>query len=130
VDVNPQANVYTNGQTVTLTAQGTGGQVFVGWSGDASGAANPLTVQLQGSVAITAHFGEPGLVAGTAIQTSEGFRFVLLGEVGARYQVDWCTDLQVWAGLTTVTNTAPFVEIVDRESKSFPRRFYRFKRLN
>jgi hypothetical protein len=130
VALAPVVNIYTNGQIVTLTAQALNGQVFVGWSGDASGYDNPLTVFMDDSKVITASFAPAGFVAGTGSSTPEGFRFTLLGEVGARYQIDWGTDLQAWAWLTTVTNTAPFVEIVDRESKPFPRRFYRFKRLD
>ena len=126
----PGANVYTNGDVVVLSAQGMDGEVFAGWGGDAGGFDNPLTVVMDGSKTITAAFARPGFIGGTAASTLEGFKFTLLGEVGAVYQVDWGTDLQAWASLTTVTNATPFVEIVDPEAKLFSRRFYRFKRLN
>lgn len=56
VSVSPSANVYTNGENVTLTAlPGTGSQ-FSSWSGDAAGTFNPLVITLDSSKLITATF--------------------------------------------------------------------------
>ena len=60
VSVNPSKNVYTNGETVTLTAVPAANQTFTGWSGDASGNLNPLVLALTTSKLITANFA-PGL---------------------------------------------------------------------
>ena len=47
---------YTNGVSVSLTATPGSNQVFTGWSGDASGAQNPLSVVMNSSKTITARF--------------------------------------------------------------------------
>jgi len=49
---------YTAGQQVTLTATPATGWVFSGWSGAATGTANPLTVTMDGNKNITATFVE------------------------------------------------------------------------
>ncbi len=56
VAVNPQQASYDHGTPVTLTATPATGWHFVGWSGDASGAVNPLPVVMDGSKSITATF--------------------------------------------------------------------------
>jgi hypothetical protein len=57
VSVNPAAkNVYTNGESVTLTAWPSANQTFTGWSGDAAGTLNPLVLALTSSQLITANF--------------------------------------------------------------------------
>jgi len=56
VSVSPSRNVYTNGETVTLTAVPGANRVFTGWSGGASGNLNPLGVTLTASTVITASF--------------------------------------------------------------------------
>ncbi|MCU0782511.1 MAG: chitobiase/beta-hexosaminidase C-terminal domain-containing protein [Verrucomicrobia bacterium] len=56
VSVSPGKNVYTNGETVTLTAWPGANQRFANWSGDASGNLNPLQLTLTASQVITANF--------------------------------------------------------------------------
>lgn len=60
VSVSPAKNVYTNSESVTLTAWPAANQTFTGWSGDASGHLNPLVVTLTSSQLITANFA-PGV---------------------------------------------------------------------
>ena len=54
--VSPVKNVFTNGETVMLTAVPAGGSIFSGWSGDASGNLNPLAVTLDTSKLVTGNF--------------------------------------------------------------------------
>ena len=56
VAIDPASNVYTNGDTVTLTASPATDYAFIGWSGDASGASNPLVLLLDTNKLITANF--------------------------------------------------------------------------
>ena len=56
VKVNPAKNVYTNGETVTLTAVTATNFIFRGWGGGASGSLNPLALTLNASTLITASF--------------------------------------------------------------------------
>jgi uncharacterized repeat protein (TIGR02543 family) len=56
VTKNPDQPSYNHGTTVTLTAVPAAGNHFVGWSGDANGTANPLTVAMDSNKSITAMF--------------------------------------------------------------------------
>jgi uncharacterized repeat protein (TIGR02543 family) len=65
---NPDLPSYDHGAVVELTATPVPGDAFVGWSGDASGTTNPLSVTMDGDKSIGATFG----VAGTSgLETTE-----------------------------------------------------------
>lgn len=53
---NPNQATYAAGTAVTVTATPASGQQFAGWSGDASGTTNPLTVVMDANKSITATF--------------------------------------------------------------------------
>ncbi|GAB3844788.1 hypothetical protein GCM10028822_02440 [Hymenobacter terrigena] len=57
---NPDQTSYANGASVTLTATAAAGYQFSGWSGDASGTTNPLTVTMTTNKNITATFTATG----------------------------------------------------------------------
>lgn len=56
VQVSPSGRVFEAGQTVQITARPEAGSAFSGWSGDVGGSANPLTVTMNGNLAVTARF--------------------------------------------------------------------------
>ena len=56
VVANPSGTSHTNGLNVSLTATAANNYVFAGWSGDASGTANPLNVTMNTNKSITANF--------------------------------------------------------------------------
>ena len=56
IAVSPDQSDYSAGTQVTITAVPQSGYQFDGWSGDASGSTNPLTVTMNGNRAITAAF--------------------------------------------------------------------------
>ncbi|GAB3853112.1 hypothetical protein GCM10028822_21540 [Hymenobacter terrigena] len=56
VTKNPNQASYANGSTVSLTAAPAAGYTFTGWSGDATGTTNPLTVTMNANKNITATF--------------------------------------------------------------------------
>lgn len=53
---SPDQPTYPGGSTMTLTATPSGGWSFAGWSGDATGSINPLSVLVTGDRNITATF--------------------------------------------------------------------------
>jgi hypothetical protein len=126
--INPRANSYSSGQTVTLTAAPDPGQDFLGWSGAASGAQNPLTVTMSSNMIITATFTKrPSLRAGTPLEglVEDGFRITLTGEFGTNYAVLGSTNLSHWTPVGTVTNTCGTVQFIDPAATNLPARFYR-----
>ena len=67
VSVDPPTGPYPAGTAVTLTAVPVGGRVFGGWSGDASGKANPLTLVMNADSSVHAAFvgtGGSGIACG------------------------------------------------------------------
>jgi hypothetical protein len=52
----PGTHTYDAGTSVSLTAKALQGYRFGHWSGDASGAANPLTIKLNGNKTVNANF--------------------------------------------------------------------------
>ncbi|MBK7191546.1 MAG: NPCBM/NEW2 domain-containing protein [Myxococcales bacterium] len=57
---SPNQPAYAAGAAVTLTAAPSAGYQFIGWSGDATGTTNPLTVTMTASKTITANFAAIG----------------------------------------------------------------------
>jgi hypothetical protein len=132
VTVNPQANIYTLGTGVTLTAVPDAGQSFLGWGGDASGMNSPLSITMDQSRVITANFTRKSILTVNAASSGlpdQGFRLTLDGEFGGAYRIDSSTGLVNWLPLTTVTNPYGKVQIVDPASTNVPRRFYRAMQL-
>lgn len=128
VTVNPRANTYAAQTSVTLTAIPEPGQDFAGWSGDATGAANPLVLTMDASETITAHFTRRPTLAVDAVAESldtGGARLTLLGEVGAVYDVETSTNLADWGTAVTLTNTYGRVQFNDLTATNSPNQFYR-----
>ena len=128
VVATPAANRHSSGATVRLTAQPDLEQKFVGWSGDAAGSINPLTVTMNQSKAITAVFTKrPGLRVDTALEglVEEGFRLTLTGEFGKQYEILGSADLVGWMQVGTLTNVYGTSQFTDGAATNQPRRFYR-----
>lgn len=128
VSANRYAVSYSSGQAVTLTAAPDAGQAFLGWSGDATGTANPLSATMNQSRVITASFTKrptlsiPPALAG---MTDQGFRVFLTGEFGAAYQILGATNFADWLPVGVITNTYGTSQFTDSAATNLPRRFYR-----
>ena len=55
---NPNFERYPAGSVVTLTATPASDWLFSHWTGDLTGSSNPANVEVNGPVAVTAHFVE------------------------------------------------------------------------
>lgn len=75
ITVTPEKAEYAPGEQVTVTAQPGTDHAFVGWSGDASGTDNPLTMTVDRDLAITARFVNEGemLVNGSFQEGTTGW---------------------------------------------------------
>jgi len=67
VAIDPVQTTYHYGDQVTLTATADPGWSFSGWSGDATGSTNPLTVTIAGDTSITATFTQDEYTLTTAV---------------------------------------------------------------
>jgi hypothetical protein len=133
VVATPAANRHSSGASVLVTAQPDAGQDFVGWSGNAAGSVNPLTVAMNQSKTITAVFTKhPRLRVGTALEglVEGGFRLTLIGEFGKQYEIFGSSDLVNWTQAGTLTNVYGTSQLTDGEATNQPRRFYRAAILN
>jgi uncharacterized repeat protein (TIGR02543 family) len=67
VTKSPDQATYAAGSVVSLTATPAAGFVFTGWSGSASGTANPLSVTMDGKKTITANFQAPPVLTSITV---------------------------------------------------------------
>ena len=130
VSNSPAKNVYTNGETVTLTAIPATNSLFRGWAGDASGQLNPLVLAMNSSKLINANFDlRPDFQ--TVTQSTGNFIFVWSAMTGRTYQVLYKTNLSQtnWSNLRS-----PILATNSTMSASDPtapdrKRFYRIALL-
>ncbi|GAB4408083.1 MAG: hypothetical protein OHK0039_10990 [Bacteroidia bacterium] len=81
VGLSPTGGTYASGTVVSLTATPNSGYQFTGWSGDASGTSNPLSITMNSNKTVTANFtqqsasscrfqAESAALAGTFVSTT------------------------------------------------------------
>jgi hypothetical protein len=128
VTANPYTNCYSSGEVVALTAVPSPGESFIGWGGDAIGSQNPLGVTMDQSKVITASFTQHPLLS-TAPPLSrmveQGFRFSILGELGASFRIDGSADLMNWTPLGWITNNFGTSQFLDTAAVTNALQFYR-----
>ena len=97
---SPDRAGYDYGESVQLTASGTGNYSFSDWTGDLSGSTNPQNITMNGDKSVTANFAEETVsVPNTPSGPSTGFKgqslsFLTGGSVNnmghsVEYQFDW-----------------------------------------
>lgn len=121
VFATPCTNEYQLGATVSLLASPTPGQTFLGWSGDASGTANPLSIVLDRSKTIRAHFSHATWLS-LGLEPSQ---FGLQGVPGDSYELQSSTNLIQSETLFVMTNYYSSFGFVDPETNPAPFRVYR-----
>ena len=128
VTVSPYTNRYASGTVVTVTAVPGSGQTFTGWSGDASGSQNPLTVTMTQSKVIAANFtSRPTLSTVPPLNrmAEQGFRFSLTGELGMACRMDGSSNLSSWVPLGWLTNDFGTSQFLDPAALTNAAQFYR-----
>lgn len=98
VSRSPDKPLYTAGEAVTLTATPDAGATFTGWSGGATGGANPVVVTMTADTTVTATF--TGAVAGPAISG------VQAAPSSTSAVVTWTTDVAATSSVASGPTTA------------------------
>jgi hypothetical protein len=128
ITVTPPANLYSVGTGVLLTATPEFGQNFTGWSGDAVGPQNPLSLVMNQSKVIKANFTQKPVLyleQGLDGMVEGGFRFSLCGEPGVEYRIDSTTNLLDWQTIIALTNNFGTLEITSPAGTNLSDAFYR-----
>jgi uncharacterized repeat protein (TIGR02543 family) len=123
VNVSPQANLYSIGEVVTLSATPNAGQRFLYWDRAASGTQNPLSLTMTESKVIQANFSAQ--ISLVANRLPEGFGLTLLSDNLGVYQIFASGDLITWARVGAVTNLFGEALFTDPAPRKFPKRFYK-----
>jgi len=124
VTVNPSANRYVTGNTNLLTAIPNSDQQFLNWSGDATGTANPLTLIMNSSKVVTAHFSRVPTLA-IAPASDGSMDLWVSGVSGDIYDIQSSTNLSDWTPFVTLTNFFDMVQFADPAARIIPYRMYR-----
>jgi uncharacterized delta-60 repeat protein len=105
----PAKNMFTNGETVTLTASPNALQGFDYWSGNASGAQNPLTLVMNQSRVVTGNFSAaaaPTITAqpqGQAVAQGATFALSVAARGSAPLDYQWYLDSRAVGGGTNAS---------------------------
>jgi hypothetical protein len=130
---SPNQNTYTGGTIVTLTARPNVGWQLARWTGDASGATNPLSVQMNGNKAITAELElkPPVLTAPTQATGAIAFSWTYLWPCVAapclassndRYELEERTGTTAFAVVATLSSfdhASPFATTLTKSAGTY-----------
>lgn len=116
---NPPGIDYAPGTQVTLTATAKPNFKFSGWTGDITGTNPVAMVTLNSNLTVTANFQTlvtpllvlPPASSGGGMSTN-GFGFLLLGELGGKYTVESSHDLRDWRPFTHIIATNSIVPLL------------------
>jgi len=100
----PELVSYPNRARVVLNATPSKGYVFTGWSGAASGAANPLAVTMDANKSITGSFTRdvvPPEYRSVEINTAGQLEWVQVARPGKKLTSDYSLDLLNWKEFTS-----------------------------
>jgi uncharacterized repeat protein (TIGR02543 family) len=127
---DPDQGSYPAGSAVTLTAAPDTGYSFFGWSGDAAGTNNPLTVTVMSNMAVVANFVSAQPTRFELIETlpDDRVRLVINGEAGVPYAIDGSSNLLNWQQIGSLVSTGSVFEFIDDGASNNGTRFYRTRR--
>ncbi|GAA4431165.1 hypothetical protein GCM10023188_18470 [Pontibacter saemangeumensis] len=127
IAVNPNQQSYASGKVVTLTATPASGYQFTGWSGDATGTINPLSVTMNSNKTIMANFApaqQTTSLVSDVVSTSG--RSYALGEliVGAKIYTDRTYQATT---VPAFLDRAPMIRTANDDKKSTSTTLVSFK---
>jgi hypothetical protein len=128
VAVSPNANLYSRGDVVALTAVADPGQEFSRWDGDAGGTEDPLSLTLDSSKVVLADFSRRPVLEVLRLDAgieSSTLRMRLVSEMKMQFIIERSSELQNWSPLTGVTNLVGAVDFSDLVPTNAPQHFYR-----
>jgi len=87
---SPSGAIHVSGTVVTVTAEPEVGYAFTGWSGDATGTANPVSITMEGNKTLTANFEQADNGTFTDPRDSKTYEWVRIRNVsGTAYNKIW-----------------------------------------
>ncbi|MBO61474.1 MAG: hypothetical protein CMO63_05840, partial [Verrucomicrobiales bacterium] len=110
----PELETYPHKSRVVLNAVPKKGYVFTGWSGAASGAANPLAVTMDANKVITGAFTRdvvPPEYRSVKINETSQLEWVQVGRPGKKLTSDYSLDLLNWKQFTSDSSASGEVRI-------------------
>ena len=122
VSLNPPGGSYFSNSIVSATATPASGWVFLNWTGDASGSANPVNVTMNGNKAITAVFTQSPAIDQSPqnviaeVGDTMNFNVHAVGIAPLIYQ--WWFNNSKLAGATSTTLTLSNVQLNQEGSYS------------
>jgi pectate lyase len=118
IQTSPGGDMFHEGEPVTLTAVPAPGWEFAGWSGEVTGASNPVSLTMDGNKSVTANFIQvpPSISTHPASQTvnagsNVSFNVAAGGTAPLSYQ--WYKDGSPVAGATSPTLSLSNVQASD-----------------
>ncbi|MGV3538301.1 MAG: InlB B-repeat-containing protein, partial [Rufibacter sp.] len=115
--VTPTSGMVNKNTPVTLTATAAAGWQFIGWNGDTSGTANPLTFTVKSAKNISAIFLQGNApqvnnaMTGYAATSGEGYTTTTGGQGGQVINITTLAQLEAWAASRERNNTPEIVHI-------------------
>lgn len=129
ITVAPSGNIFNKGEQITLSAEPSPGESFLAWSGNAFGTNNSITVTMDSSKVVTAHFsgGAPPLeIREFVLHPDEGFQLSFSGEPNRGFVIEYSADFKNWTRLgALLAGPEGLNRITDSKTAGSSQRFYR-----
>ena len=113
--VNPNGGTFQSNTVVSLAATPASGWIFNGWSGDATGSVNPVSVTMNSNRTVTASFVQPPLIVSQPHSASVGVGDTVTFSVGANgtppLSYAWRLNGSVLSGANSTNLTVTNVQV-------------------
>jgi hypothetical protein len=127
VAANPHRNVYRRGDTVTIAATPSPGGTFLGWSDDARGTNDQITLTLDQSKVVLGSFtgGVPLLPTRLRLSADGTFRFSMVTDAGRAMHLETSSNLVDWQYERVLVSSQIGINFEDTNAFPVLNKFYR-----